>query len=163
MAGSEQAGLEAARGDLFEGAVTFVTPGEGTAKETVERVAGFWEGVGCRVTIATARAHDEAVGLISHLPHVAAAALVQAAMRENPAALEWRGNGFLDTTRVASGPAGMWAEILMENREAVTTAIRAMIENLTEVGAMLEAGETGAVEHYLAKAKGRRDRMKRDC
>jgi prephenate dehydrogenase len=161
MAGSDQAGLDAARGDLFDGAVTILTPGEGTKKETVERLANFWEGVGCRVVVADARAHDEAVALISHLPHLAAAALVQTALRENPAALDWRGAGFMDTTRVASGPPGMWAEILLENRVALKKAIHAMIENLSEVSKLLDADEAAAVEHYLAEAGQARERLKR--
>jgi prephenate dehydrogenase len=160
MAGSEQAGIEAARGDLFAGAVTILTPGEGTRQESVHALSNFWESVGCRVAIATARAHDEAVALISHLPHLAAAVLVETALRENPAALEWRGNGFMDATRVASGPPAMWAEILIENREAVKKAIHAMIENLSEVTKLLDAEETGAVEHFLAEARQTRDRLK---
>jgi prephenate dehydrogenase len=160
MAGSDQAGLDAARGDLFQGAVTIVTPEDGTRRETVEAVVKFWEKVGCRVAIATPRAHDEAVAVVSHLPHLAAAALVQAALGENPAALEWRGSGFLDTTRVASGPPAMWAEILIENRVAVKKAIHAMIENLAEVSKLLDAEDTGAVEHYLAQARLARDRIK---
>ncbi|MGA3170481.1 MAG: prephenate dehydrogenase/arogenate dehydrogenase family protein [Chthoniobacteraceae bacterium] len=161
MAGSEQTGLEAARADLFEGAVAFVTPTEETKQGTAEGVAEFWERVGCRVIFATPRAHDEAVALISHLPHLAAAALVQTALRENPAALDWRGSGFMDTTRVASGPAAMWAEILTENREAVKKAIHAMIENLSEVSKLLDAEETGSVGQFLAEAKETRDRLKR--
>jgi prephenate dehydrogenase len=58
MAGSEQAGLDAARKDLFQRAVTIVTPEEGTEKKTVEALASFWEKMGCRVAIATPRAHD---------------------------------------------------------------------------------------------------------
>jgi prephenate dehydrogenase len=112
------------------------------------------------VAIATPKAHDEAVALISHLPHLAAAALVQAALRENPASLEWRGNGFLDTTRVALGPPEMWAGILLENREAVKKAIHAMIENLVEVTKLLDANETGALEDYLAEARLVRARLK---
>ena len=163
MAGSEQAGLEAARGDLFEGAVSILTPEEGTRRETLEAVADFWATMGCRVAIATPRAHDEAVALVSHLPHLAAAALVQTVLRENPVALEWRGTGFMDTTRVASGPPAMWAEILVENRAAVKKAIHAMIENLTEVTKLLEGEETAAVENYLAEARHVRDRLKKSC
>jgi prephenate dehydrogenase len=100
------------------------------------------------------------MALISHLPHLAAAALVQTALGENPAALDWRGNGFLDTTRVASGPPAMWAEILLQNRAAVRNAIQAMIENLSEVSKLLDAEETGAIEHYLAESKNARDRLK---
>ena len=100
-----------ARGSIRR-SCSFVTPEEATRRETVEQVADFWEKMGCSVAIATPRAHDEAVALVSHLPHLAAAVLVQTALRENPVALEWRGSGFLDTTRVASGPPAMWAEIL---------------------------------------------------
>ena len=161
MAGSEQAGIEAARDDLFEGAVTILTPEDGANKETVAALANFWEALGCRVAIATPRAHDEAVALISHLPHLTAAALVQAALRENPASLEWRGNGFLDTTRVALGPPEMWAGILSENRDALKKAIHAMIENLSEVTKLLDAEDTGALEDYLAEARIVRARLKR--
>jgi prephenate dehydrogenase len=160
MAGSEQAGLEAARADLFEGAVTILTPEEQTPKETVGALASFWESMGCRVAISTARAHDQAVALISHLPHLVAAALVQTALGENPAALDWRGNGFLDSTRIALGPPAMWAEILAENREAVKKAVHAMIENLSEVTKLLDGDETGAVEQYLAEARLARERLK---
>ena len=163
MAGSEQTGIEAARADLFECAVTFVTPEEGTRKETISAMAVFWESMGCRVSITTPRAHDEAAAVISHLPHLAAAALVQTAMQENPAALDWRGNGFLDTTRVASGPAPMWAEILLQNRDAVKKAIHAMIENLAGVSKLLDAADTEQIEQYLAEAGETRNRLKRKC
>ena len=91
MAGSEQAGLDAARADLFEGAVAIVTPEEETPKGTVDEMTAFWEKIGCRVAIASPRTHDEAMAMISHLPHLVAAALVQTTLRENPAALDWRG------------------------------------------------------------------------
>jgi prephenate dehydrogenase len=152
--------MEAARGDLFEGAVTFVTPEAATPEAAVEAVSGFWKKLGCRVVRATPRAHDEAVALVSHLPHLAAAALVQTALRENPAALDWRGNGFMDTTRVASGPAAMWAEILVENREPVKKAIEGMIENLSEVSKLLGAEDAAGMEHYLAEARQARERLK---
>jgi prephenate dehydrogenase len=160
MAGSEQAGLDAARADLFEGAVTIVTPADGASQETVASLAKFWETLGCRVAISSPRVHDEAVASISHLPHLVAAALVQTALRENPLALDWRGNGFLDSTRIALGPPAMWAEILVENRAAVKKAIHAMIENLSEVTKLIDAEESVALEQYLAEARLARDRLR---
>jgi prephenate dehydrogenase len=160
MAGSELTGLDAARADLFDGAVTILTPDPWSRKTAVSALASFWETVGCRVVTSSATAHDEGVALISHLPHLAAAVLVQTVMRENPAALDWRGKGFLDTTRVAAGPAPMWAEILTENREALKKGIHAMIENLTEVTKLLESKETAVLEQYLAEAMHTRKRLK---
>jgi len=161
MAGSEQTGIEAARADLFQGAVTFVTPDAETAPGAIDAMARFWEAVGCRVVVASPRQHDEAVALISHLPHLAAAALVQTVLRENPTALDWRGSGFMDITRIASGPPSMWAEILLENRAAVTRAIHALIENLSETARFLEGQDASSIEHYLAEAKRARDRLRK--
>jgi len=161
MAGSEQAGLDAARADLFEGALTILTPTDQTPRNAVDRIAHFWREMGCRIEETTPRAHDEAMALISHLPHLTAAALVRTVLREHPAALDWRGNGFLDSTRVASGPPAMWAEILVENREAMKKAIHAMIENLTEASKLLDADQTGGIEHFLAEAREARDRIKK--
>ena len=146
MAGSELAGIDAARADLFDGAVTFVTPEQSTPPETIEAMAHFWGHMGCRVAYAPPRAHDEAVALVSHLPHLTAAALVSTALRENPAALEWCGKGFISTTRVASGPPAMWAEILIENRAAMKKAIRALIENLDETARLLDAADSPSIE-----------------
>lgn len=161
MAGSEQTGLEAARADLFQDAVSIVAPEPGTPPAMVRALTNFWEQLGCRcVPISNAAAHDEAVALVSHLPHLVAATLVQTALRENPAALDWCGNGFRDTTRVASGPPAMWGEILEQNRGPVKKAVHAMIENLLEVTKLLDAGDPGAVEQFLAEAKSARDRLK---
>jgi prephenate dehydrogenase len=160
MAGSEQAGLDAARSDLFAGAVTILTPDHPGQTEAIASLAAFWETMGCRVVTSSAARHDELVALISHLPHLMAAVLVQTVMQENPAALDWRGKGFLDTTRVAAGPASMWAEILTENRVALKKGIHAMIENLAEVTKLLESEETVALEQYLADAMHTRKRLK---
>jgi prephenate dehydrogenase len=160
MAGSEQAGIEAARADLFDGAVTILTPDKDSPESAVAALTEFWETLGCRVTTASPKAHDEAVALISHLPHVVAAAIVQTVARENPAAFDLRGKGFLDTTRVASGLAPMWAEILAENRGPVKKAIHAMIENLAQVSKLLDAEDIAALEQYLAEARFARERLK---
>jgi prephenate dehydrogenase len=160
MAGSEHTGLDAARADLFHGAVTILTPEPGNSEAAVSALAAFWETIGCRVVTSSPAGHDEAVALVSHLPHLAAAVLVQTVMRENPAALDWRGNGFLDTTRVAAGPPAMWAEILIENREAMKKGIHAMIENLAEVTKLLESKETAVLEEYLTQAMLTRKSLK---
>ncbi|MGC3990777.1 MAG: prephenate dehydrogenase/arogenate dehydrogenase family protein [Chthoniobacteraceae bacterium] len=70
MAGSEQTGMEAARADLYQGAMCMVTPGEGSSETDCEKVETLWRQVGCHTTRLSAADHDEMVGWISHLPHV---------------------------------------------------------------------------------------------
>lgn len=161
MAGSERKGLAAARADLFENAVCLVTPDSSTDSEAAAAVAGFWESLGGRVRTLAPLLHDEIVAAVSHLPHLVAAALVQVAVATEAQALDFSGPGFRDTTRVASGPPEMWAEILAENRVALAAPLHAMIEKLRNVLKLLETADSPALERFLTEAKTRRDELKK--
>ncbi len=161
MAGSEQAGIEAARADLFAGAVCIVTPDAQSDAAAVAEIAGFWEMLGCSVRQLSPGEHDEMVALVSHFPHLLAASLVEMVGAENAGAFELCGPGFRDTTRVAGGPPAMWAEILRTNRGAVRKSAEAMIEKLREIIKLLgpESPER-AMHDFLTQAKMRRDRLR---
>jgi len=160
MAGSEQSGLSAARADLFEESVCIITPVESTAEADVAAIAGFWSALGCKVSVISPLEHDEIITMVSHLPHLLAATLVNLVCSGNPNWLNFCGNGFRDTTRVASGPPEMWSEILQTNRESLKKSIVAMIEKLGEVLALLEASNEAGMKHFLNQAKIERDRLK---
>ena len=70
------AACDAARADLFEGAVCLLTPDERTAPDALATVDAFWQGFGARVRRSRPPRTTRAVALVSHLPHVLAAALV---------------------------------------------------------------------------------------
>ena len=155
MAGSEFTGLKAARANLFEGTTCIVTPGEAT-----EKVSAFWQSLGCRVVQLAAVEHDECVALISHLPHIVAGTLVRTVAANNPHAFDVVGPGFRDTTRVASGPPLMWAEILRENSNAVVAALDAMIAKFAEFRQTLAPqSDPQALHDLLAAAKETRDQI----
>jgi prephenate dehydrogenase len=154
MAGSQRTGIEVARADLFGGAACIVT-GDGPSVAAVE---GFWRAVGCRVERMGPAEHDHAVARVSHLPHVLAAVGARVAMAE-PELGRLAGGGLRDTTRVAAGDPAMWAEILLENRDAVAGPLRESIAELTDILALLEAGGEEAVREWLAEAKDCRDRL----
>lgn len=155
MAGSEHAGMEFSTADLFVGSICMVTPTAASDPAAVERVSEFWTMLGCTMTQLSPDAHDAAVGLISHLPHLAAAALLEAIRATNASAFPLAGNGLRDATRIASGPPAMWSEILCENREAVRHGLHAMIEKLTEAERLL--AHRAELEEFLTAAKDLRD------
>jgi prephenate dehydrogenase len=162
MAGSEQTGLASARPDLFDASVCIVTPDERTKHPVVQRAAEFWRSVGCRVRVLPPSEHDAIVASISHLPHLIAAALVNSVAASTPAAFDFCGPGFRDTTRVASGPPAMWTEILAENRDAVRRSLDALIEKLRALSTLLAANppERDSLMHqFLTEAKAQRDRL----
>jgi len=157
MAGSEQTGIGAARAELFEGAACIVTPDASSDAAAVADVRVFWQSLGSRVLEVLPAEHDEIVALVSHLPHLLAATLVQTVLAENPRAFEFSGPGFRDTTRVAAGPPAMWAEILRTNRAAVRKSAEAMIEKLHEIMTLLD--REPPMTEFLTQAKEQRDRL----
>ena len=160
MAGSEQAGLEAARRDLLHQAVCIVTPREDTDPAAVRVVHDFWRALGCELATLSPQAHDEIVAHISHLPHLVAAALVNLVCADGPGALRFVGPGFRDFTRIASGPPEMWTEIGLENRHEVGRALETLIGELGKVRAALENADRIELRAMLKRAKHFRDELK---
>lgn len=163
MAGSEQTGLEAARSDLFDGAVCIVTPEEKTPPALVEHATALWKAVGGQVRILPPEEHDAIVAAISHLPHLLAAVLINTVSETCPAAFDFCGPGFRDTTRIASGPPQMWTEILGENCVAVSNALDALIEKLCAASKVLSSGSSErdlSMNQVLTEAKAQRDRLR---
>ena len=158
MAGSEQAGYSAARVDLFTGARCIVTPIESTPVEELEMVMDFWRALDCVVVRLNPQTHDQAVARISHAPHVAASAVVIAALEEAPPEVEKTiGSGFRDSTRIASGSPELWVGILKENQQAVVDALRDLETQVGEVVAMVEEMDEVALHDFLERAKSLRD------
>ena len=150
MAGAERSGLAAARADLFDGCVCLLTPLEGrTSPEAAARVADFWAGLGARVRRMTPTAHDEAVALVSHLPHLLAAAL---AGLPGDLARECAGPGWRDMTRLAAGSPELWTEILSRNRSPVKNALQHCIGRLRGVLELLETSGEAGLEGFLREA-----------
>lgn len=158
MAGSEQTGLEAARAELFDGAPCIVTPDSRANAAAVTTIHNFWQTLGGRVLELSPAAHDEIVALVSHFPHLLAAVLVNLVAEKNAVAFDFAGPGFRDTTRVASGPPEMWAEILRSNHAAVRAAVEAMIEKLREIATLLD--HDPSMTAFLTQAKTQRDQLR---
>ena len=159
MAGSEKSGYAVARVDLFRGATVVVTPTESSDAAAAKGVGEFWAALGARVVVLEPAAHDRAVAAISHLPHVAAWALVDAVARFEPDALSIAARGFKDTTRIAASDPEVWREILLDNREAVRGSLAAFRGALDDLEALIESGDGVALTAYLARMKTARERL----
>lgn len=162
MAGSERAGVEAARGDLFEGAGCFITPVDETPASALTLAHQFWRAVGCRVIVVHPKRHDDLLASISHLPHLVAVAMVQNLYKHGDSTPYLRsvvGNGFRDTTRIAAGSADVWEQIFTENSEAVIRNIDEMIETLGQWRAMLEKGSGTQIHDALDRISGYRRQL----
>jgi prephenate dehydrogenase len=160
MAGSDRAGIAAARVGLFRGAVCVLTPEAEDLGDGVAVVEGMWSALGMRVVKMGAEEHDRAVALVSHLPHVVASGLVSTIAGVDARAFEVSGPGLRDTTRVASGLPSMWAEILANNAGSVIPALEAFRERVDALIGLVrraEEGQSGELAKFLEGAKVVRD------
>lgn len=150
LAGTHHHGFAASRGDLFAGAVVYVTPTRGGDRAARE-VGHFWEAVlGARAVGVDAATHDSQMALTSHLPQVIASLLGRYLAEHAPAGATL-GPGARDTTRLAASEPGLWTEILLMNRDVLLPALRSLEEPLGEVQRALESGDAAAVARWLAR------------
>lgn len=154
MAGSEKRGVEYARADLFQNALCIVTPTAASSRPAVNAVDAFWKSLGMRTIRLSPEEHDAAVSDISHLPHILAAALVAMQSRS---AMPLAGKGFLDTTRIASGDAQMWRDILLDNRDNVLASLTRLQSEIATLKKLLSPAKAEALVSWLSSAADRRD------
>ncbi|HEY1832115.1 MAG TPA: prephenate dehydrogenase/arogenate dehydrogenase family protein [Acidimicrobiales bacterium] len=134
MAGSEQIGLGGADPDLFAGAVWVLTPTAITDLEAFDRLSGVVSSLGADVLVLSAADHDRLVAMVSHVPHLVAATLMNAASagaEQDAALLRLAAGGFRDMTRVAAGHPGIWPDICAENSAAIVGALDGLVAELT--------------------------------
>ena len=156
IAGSEKRGVDASRAGLFRGTVCVLTPTKNTDPDAQRRLAELWTAVGAKVAVLPCEAHDATLARTSHLPHLAAAALVAAL---KPADANFVGTGFRDTTRVASGDVDIWCDILLTNRAAALDAVDSFGDRLGELRRAIDTGDRAALAAFLSSAKQKRDSL----
>jgi prephenate dehydrogenase len=159
MAGSEQIGLHGADPDLFEGAVWVLTPTPATDLEAFNRLKGVVMSLGADVLVLSAADHDRLVAVVSHVPHLVAATLMNAATdgaAHDGALLRLAAGGFRDMTRVAAGQPEIWPDICAENAAAIVNALDALVTDLAAMRDRVADQDRGALLSSLQKASAAR-------
>ncbi|MCT9930538.1 prephenate dehydrogenase [Planotetraspora sp. A-T 1434] len=139
LAGRERSGPAAARADLFLGRPWALCPtGEasGEAVEAVLELIGLCGGNPVRVDPGE---HDSAVAVISHAPHVTAAAVAARLAEASDTALGLSGQGVRDVTRIAAGDPALWTGILSGNAAPVAEVLEAVVADLAAAARALRA------------------------
>ncbi len=155
MAGSEQIGLRGAAPDLFEGAVWVLTPTSATDIDAFDRLQSVVAELGADVLVLTPDDHDRLVAVVSHVPHLVAATLMNAATvgaEQNGALLRLAAGGFRDMTRVAAGHPGIWPDICSENAGPIVDALEALVAELTQMRDRVASNDRASIFGVLQSA-----------
>jgi prephenate dehydrogenase len=137
LAGREKHGPAAARADLFLGRTWALCPLPETSEPAMQAVTELVRTCGAVPLRTDPAAHDRWVALISHAPHLVAAAMA-ACLEEAPGeALDLAGQGLRDVTRIAAGDTALWTQILSANAAAVSEVLAAVAADLAEAARVL--------------------------
>ena len=160
IAGGDKSGIDDARGDLFRDARCIITPASKRNSDCEQKIIAFWETLGAKVELMDPSVHDEIYAAVSHSPHVIAYALVNALESINSQYLEYAGQGFKDSTRIALSSPEMWKDIAMYNRENLLQALLIFKKNLDTIMCCLEAHDATGIEREFLRAQILRMKLK---
>ena len=162
MTGREKSGVTAANKDLFQNKAYVIVEDTGAPIAAYEKLMSILKLTGANFTTLDIEKHDRCASIISHVPHVTAAALVtllNGAGNDLDSCLKLIGGGFKDTTRIASSNADMWADICMTNAAAISANLRDLQNILGEVIKAIDNKDRQKVHDYFSKSKERRDEI----
>lgn len=160
MAGSHKSGIIASNIRLFENAFYIVTPTEETPVSKVIQLQNWLRGTRAKFMELSPEEHDKFTGMISHLPHVIASALVQQTGKmgeRHPIISQLAAGGFRDITRIASASPAMWRDILLQNKEVLLDLLKDWEEAMGEARKMIEKEDAESIYAFFANAKKLRD------
>jgi prephenate dehydrogenase len=149
LSGRERSGPAAARADLFTGRPWVICPQPDNTAAAVELVTGLAAACRAQPVLVSAADHDQWVALVSHAPHLVAAAMAARLEHAPASALALAGQGLRDVTRVAAAGAGMWVQILGANPGPASVVLRDVAADLVRAADAL--GSLAAGDEQAAK------------
>ncbi|MCF3121597.1 prephenate dehydrogenase [Streptomyces arenae] len=139
MSGRERSGPLAATADLFEGRPWVLTPTRDTDTEVLNLALELVALCRAVPVVMDADAHDRAVALVSHMPHLVSSMVAARLEHAEESAVRLCGQGIRDVTRIAASDPRMWIDILSANPGPVADLLAAVATDLDETVTALRA------------------------
>ncbi|PFG31092.1 prephenate dehydrogenase [Paramicrobacterium agarici] len=152
MAGRERGGAISARADLFVGRPWVVCRDASTPRRALAIIEDLALDLGATPIEMTPDQHDEAVGLVSHVPQLVASLLAARLVDAPDEALRLSGQGLRDTVRIASSTPELWVQILGANSAPVAEALSALRSDLDAIIGALEDTDAVGARRRIADA-----------
>ena len=152
MAGKEKGGYANSEAALFHGASFIITPVDDSCRQQVEWLKNFSSRIGFGMqVVCSPEEHDRMIAFTSQLPHVLANAYVQ-----SPQCLHHRGfsaGSYRDVSRVARLNEHLWAELFLQNADALTQELDLLIRNITEMTDAIKSNDRETLERILGRGR----------
>ncbi len=131
LAGREQSGIDHADAALFRGA-KYALVGD-SQSPAAARFETLLHAIGAEPVWIDAETHDWAVGIVSHLPQLAAVALANVVHDETDETglpLSLAGTGLRDVLRLAGSPYEVWRDVCLTNRDNLVRSLDRLVQAL---------------------------------
>lgn len=162
MAGSHKSGVSAADVQLFENAYYILTASTELNQEQCREIEVLLKGTHAKFVQLTPEEHDQITGMLSHLPHIIAAGLVNQSKLFNeqyPRSRQLAAGGFRDITRIASSDPQMWTDILLSNKDALLDLLTVWETEMQQVATWLQQEDKDAIFDFFAEARETRNQL----
>ncbi|QAT50860.1 prephenate dehydrogenase/arogenate dehydrogenase family protein [Caproiciproducens sp. NJN-50] len=157
MAGREKGGFANSDADLFLGASYLLVPC-GAARDAVDTMTAVAVELGFGGTVVTTpEEHDREIAFTSQLPHALACAYVKSP--QCPGHAGFSAGSYRDVSRVAAINEAMWAELFLDNREALTEELDTLIGNLREIRDAVDGHSEEALRSLLREGRLIKERL----
>lgn len=162
IAGREKSGVAESTDTLFQGRRCILTPTSRTDLKALAAVRDMWAAAGAEVTVMDADLHDKVFAAVSHLPHVAAFAMMCAVAELNTGTedyIQFSGAGFRDFTRIAASSPEMWKDICLMNRDNLVQMIDRYLFSLNRFKREISSRDEKRLEKHLKESSDARKRL----
>jgi prephenate dehydrogenase len=152
IAGTEKSGVIHSIDNLYRGKKLIITPTENSDKYHLQRVENLWKFIGAKIEYMSPELHDFIFGVVSHLPHAVAFALVdtlRVLSDEKINLFEYPGAGFKDFTRIAASDPTMWRDIFLENSDNLLKSIETFKKSLERLETLIKERKREELKEYL--------------
>lgn len=151
MAGREVGGYDNSLDNLFDNASFICTPYEDTPRNKVDALVGLAQDMGfARTVVTTPRHHDEMIAFTSQIAHVLACSYVLSPLA--PGHAGYSAGSYRDVSRVARINADMWADLFIDNKNALVDEIDDLVSNLMKFKYNIVNEDTQALKELMNKA-----------
>ncbi|WP_439154570.1 prephenate/arogenate dehydrogenase family protein [Yoonia sp.] len=157
LAGTEHSGPRSGFAALFDNRFCILVPMPETDRAAVERLAGFWRGIGAQVDEMDADHHDLVLAVTSHTPHLIAYTMVGVAddLRRvtDSEVIKYSAAGFRDFTRIAASDPTMWRDVFLNNKEATLEILGRFTEELFALQRAIRRGDGDHLHAYFTRTR----------
>ena len=151
MAGREVGGYDNSLDTLYDKASFIVTPVDGTPRNKIDALVGLAQGMGfARTVVTTPEHHDDMIAFTSQIAHVLACSYVLSPLA--PSHAGYSAGSYRDVSRVARINADMWADLFIDNKEALVREIDDLVSNLMQFKYNIVNEDSPALKDLMNRA-----------